>query len=456
MRRYLVLVGCLAPAVMLSAPACKKKAEGPGATASASAAVSAEAKPSSLRARMGGSLVMVGDYVVEVLLHADGIVEAALLDRAGQPVLATTEASLTARVNTHGGAGRDVKLAWDPPRARFVGNAGAGAKLASGPVKVTLTLQGKTAEGTLAMAPLVTGPRFGGRLLVVGELGAEVLATSNGNLALHLWDVKLEPVTAGAKVEALYKIGAGAVETVALHWEEPVARFEGKANLSGALAPIDLELRVDQGGRVSAGGMAGLVLNGDAHHGGVVLAVGDYSAEVVAGAGLVQAFVMDASGKAHASGDLGVTLELAGMRNFDLKWDAPSASYQAKLGVDLSQRPFKLLVESGGRAYVGGVARLKALAAAELSAKGKVEADTAGQAQAKAAAGLNIEPPSIKVTPPKLAADAKASVGTGSGAKADAKADVKAPSINVTPPSVKAGAAASAKAGTQGGFKLGI
>jgi hypothetical protein len=378
------------------------------------------------------------------------------MDRTGQPLLATTEASLTVRANTQGGAGTDVKLAWDPPRARFVGRAAGGAKLASGPVKVELALQGKTAEGTLAIAPLVTGPRFGGRLLAVGDLGAEVVAGTNGNLAAHLWDVKLEPITAGAKVEALVKLGAGAAETVALHWEEPTARFEGKANLSGALAPIELELRVDQGGRVSTGGMASLVLSGEAHHGGVVLAVGDYSAEVVAGAGLVQAFVMDASGKAHASGDLGVALDLGGMRKPELKWDAPSASYRANLGLVLGQRPFKLLIEAGGRVYVGAVANLKALAAADLSAKGKVEADTAALAQGKATAGLNIEPPSVKITPPKVAADAKASVGTGSGAKADAKADVKAPSINVTPPSVKAGAAASAKAGTKGGIKLGI
>jgi hypothetical protein len=446
---------------MLLVSACKKKAEGQGATASASAALSAETKPAaSLRARIGGSLVMLGDYVAEVLIHADGQIEAILMDRTGQPLLATTEASLSVKANTQGGAGTDVKLAWDPPRARFVGHAGGGAKLASGPVKVDLTLQGKTTQGMLAMAPLVTGPRFGGRLLAVGDLGAEVLTSTNGNLAAHLWDIKLEPITAqaGAKVEALVKLGASAAQTVALHWEEPTARFEGKANLSGALAPIDLELRVDLGGRLSTGAMAGLVLAGEAQHGGVVLAVGDYSAEVVAGAGLVEAFVMDASGKAHASGDLGVNLELAGMPALELKWDAPSACYRAKFaaGLNLSQRPFKLRIESGGRVNVGAVAKLKAAALADLSAKGKVEADTAALAQGKATAGLNIEPPSINITPPKVAADAKASVGTGSGAKADAKAGVKAPSISVNPPSVKAGAAASAKTGAKSGFKVGI
>jgi hypothetical protein len=204
--------------------------------------------------------------------------------------------------------------------------------------------------------------------------------------------------------------------------------------------------------------MAGLALAGEAHHSGVVLAVGDYSAEVVAGAGLVEAFVMDASGKAHASGDLGVRLELVGMPELELKWDAPSACYRAKLaaGLDLAQKPFKLRIESGGRVNVGAVARLKASAVADLSAKGNVEADTAALAQGKATAGLNIEPPSINITPPKLTADAKASVGTGSGAKADAKAGVKAPTVSVSPPSVKAGAAASAKTGAKTGFKLGI
>jgi hypothetical protein len=141
------------------------------------------------------------------------------------------------------------------------------------------------------------------------------------------------------------------------------------------------------------------------------------------------------------------------MPSLKLEWDGTLGCYRAKLAaaLDLALKPFKLRIESGGRVSIGAVA--KASLRVDSSAQAKV--DTEAAARGKATAGLDIEPPSIHVSPPKVAADGHASVGTGSGAKAGGKASIKAPSISVTPPSVKAGAAASAKAGAKTGFKLG-
>ena len=431
----------------------KKDAAGNPANASVS---TAEATAATVRPRVGGSVVALGDYFAEVLPHADGQIEATLTDRSGHPIADPAKMSLVAHATAKGGAETDAKLAWEPARVQFVGHTKGGAKLASGPLKLVMTLQGKTIQGLLAMVPVVDVPHFGGRLLTVGDLGAEVMAHADGTISARLWDARLEPITdkVATNVEAMVNLGAGKTDNVTLHWDEPSARFEGRANFADVVAPIDLELRTNVGGKVNMGALANMAVVGNAHHNGVVLAVGEYSAELVAGAhGLIEAFVMDAAGKAHASGNLDVHFEMSGSPAVDLKWDPVSASYRGTLATGLDLRPIKLRIESGGHAYLGALARLKAAADADLNEAVKVEANAAANAQAKANAGVTVEPPSVHITPPKISAgvDALLSAGDGARANANAKAKVQAPSISVKPPSVKAqaGANVDAKARTQ-------
>jgi hypothetical protein len=332
----------------------------------------------------------------------------------------------------------------------------------SGPLKFEMTLQGKTTQGMLPMVPVLPTPHMGGRVLAMGEISGEVMAHANGALYARLWDAHLEPVTGkvATDVEAQLQLAGGKSEKVVLQFDEPSAQFKGKADLGAIGAPIGFSLSANVGGKINTGAIAELVVAGEALHNGVVLVVGNYSAEVAAGAhGLVEAFVMDASGKVHASGDLGVHLEAAGFPSVELKWDAPSACYRANLAAGIDVRPIKLRIESAGHAYVGAIVRLKASTEADLRAAAAAEANVAEEARANAHAGIAIEPPSIHITPPKLSAGVDALLDTGSGAKANAQANVQAPSIQVKPPTVSAklGANANAKAniGASGKLNLG-
>jgi hypothetical protein len=129
-----------------------------------------------------------------------------------------------------------------------------------------------------------------------------------------------------------------------------------------------------------------------------------------------------------------VSLDLGARADKRLKltWDAPSASYRARLdaGVDLSAAPVRVAIHAGGRLHTGGCAALSAKlggnakvaanANASLKApnvKAKVDANKAVSASAKA----KVAPPKVSV---KKSASATTSTNSKSGAKASAKAGI--------------------------------
>jgi hypothetical protein len=176
-----------------------------------------------------------------------------------------------------------------------------------------------------------------------------------------------------------------------------------------------------------------------------VLAAGDYSVELVTTTPeLVQAFVMDASGKADASGELKLHLELEGAPKLALGWHAPCACYQAKVAanLDLQAKPVKLALEGDGRMHLAAMAKLKAGAEADLKAK----ADGAAKADARAKAGLRagVEAPKAKVK-----AGGKVAAGKGASARGGAAVKVKPPSVKL-----KAGTKTGGKAKAKAGFSL--
>jgi hypothetical protein len=331
--RALVAIAALGLAV-----GCKAKAEAEtGATASAEAtgAASAEATgTANVQARMGGTVIAAGDYAVEVLLHAGGAVEALVMDAKGQLVANPGDLKLSLNAAAKGGAQAKIDMKWDPVRACFVGQAGAGVELVPGSVDVSLDLAGK----------------------------------------------------------------------------------------------------------VSAGHLANVSLAVDATHGGQVVMVGDYSVELVADGGFVKAFVVDASGKAHAAGDLDLKLDIGG-KAVALAWDAASLCYKAKLdaGVSLDAKPITVKLAAGGKAFVGAVAAYKV----DLDAKAKLAAaaNLGADAKAKLGASVNVKAP-----------DVKAQLSAAEKAAADLKASVKVPAPKV---SVGASAGATAKAGTTATAKAG-
>ncbi len=300
------------------------------ASVGASAAVKASVTP-----RLGGNVVAVGDFFVEVALHRSGLVLALVFDQAGKLVNDGVKLSVNAKAK--GGANAKVELAFDPPRACFHGQADAGVELESGPLEVALEVGGKAeAKGNLALAVALPEPKFGG----------------------------------------------------------------------------------------------------------AVVAAGDFAVELVAKGPEIQAFVFDASGKAHAAGDLDLNVALGAdaKTNLKLVWDPPSLSYKARASadLDLALEPIRLELKAAGKAFVGAVASIKATADlnAKADVKAKLDADLDADAKAKLAADARLKVPSpdlkakaaaaVKVEPPKVNVDVNKSASASAKAGGDAKAGAKA------------------------------
>ncbi len=429
-----------------AAPAGSAAAE---ATLAASGTASATAKAPA--PRIGGSVVAVGDFNVEVLVHHAGQVEALVSDASGKLVTDGVKLAVTA------GAGEKVELQFAAPRARFQGKAKG--ELASGPVDVSLEVGGKALTGKLAAAVAVPEPKFGGQVLAAGAYSAELFVRPSGEVRAFVRDSAQADVKGGIDCKAKLKTAAGASEDVALSFDAPSASFVGRAKAGVELAPgpIDFSVSAGAGAQAAIGGLERVALSIDASHGGQLVAVGDFSVELVVNGKEVTAFVFDASGKAHAAGDLDLKLDIGANAGtaLALKWDAPSLSYKGKLDadLDLNVQPIRVSIAAGGKAFVGAVASLKA--AADVNAKLVASANLAADAKADVDAKLKVpdvkakvdanltKAASVKVTPPKVDVNVSKSASLGATAGGGTKTSTGA----------KAGGGAKASAGFSLGTK---
>lgn len=415
-----------------------------GAAASAEVgagtASAADAKAVLALPRIGGTVAAAGDFSVELALHENGLVEGLVSDAKGR--LISDGVKLSAAVRAKGGGTESVQLAFSAPRARFEGRAKAGVELAPGPVDATLEVAGKTQGCKVVVAAVSPEPKLGGNVLVAGAFSAELFAKANGAIDAFVRDSAGAAVTAdaGAAFKVVASAKGGAREEIGLHFDAPRACFTGKAKAGVELAPGPLELVVDAKVGAGIGRLENVALQVEAAHGGQLVAVGDFSVELVANGKQLSAFVFDASGKAHAAGDLDLKVGLGAAAGSELalKWDAPSLSYVGTVAanVDLSLQPIRLSLVAAGKAFAGAVASLDA------AAKARAKADAKLGASAKLDAGA------------KLGGDAKVTAGAKAklddAAKANASKGASA-SLKVTPPKVDVKQSASAKAG--GGAK---
>jgi len=417
----------------------KAKADASGSVAadgSARAGVATDEKASLASPRIGGTVASAGDLSVEVAVHRSGLVEVLVSDASGK--LVSEGVKLSARVQAKAGAAESLELGFVPGHARFEGHAKAGVELLAGPVDVALEAAGKKLDCKLNVAATLPEPRIGGHVLAAGAFSAEVLASPTGEVRALVSDSAGAEVTGSldAKLSATVSTRAGARETIALAFDAPRACFAGKAKAGVELGAGPLEFVVDAKVGGGIGRLEGIGLSVAASHGGQVVAVGEFSVELVAKGQALSAFVLDASGKAHAGGDLDLKLLVGAGAGTELalKWDAPSASYVGKVaaGIDLGREPIRVALVAGGKAFVGGVASLNAAAKATAQLDGKLDVGAELDAKAKLAADAKA----------KLAADAKAKLEQS--AKAAASLKVAAPKVDV---STKKSANASAKAG---------
>jgi hypothetical protein len=381
----------------------------------------------SLEAQIGGQLLTVGEHQVELKLFLNGYAEALVFDAKGKALAEPERAKVIAHCHAKGDAKKDVELGWQPPMARFAADGAADAELDPKPVDVELKLTGdKTAKGTLDGAVLLVGPELGGTLVVAGEHGIEVVADANGKVEALVHDRAGARVSgdAGAKLEVELSGADGKLHAVALAWNEASARFTGRVDAGVKLAAGPAKIGI--AGKASVK-LPKLALRGEAKHEGRVVVAGDFSVELVADGDVLVAYAFDASGAAHAKGDLDLSIKLGAGAFVKLAWDAPSLSYRAKISgeLDLATQPIVVSLEADGKAHVGASfkakGKLDANAEAKLDVpdvKGKV--DLSSKAKAKAGVKANVSAPKIKVSPPKVSV--KKSVSTGSGAKGKASA----------------------------------
>lgn len=403
------------------------------AEASAKADAGAKAEVTTqLVPQIGGNIVTVGDYAVEILLSHDGRIWVRATTQDGMLVMDPRTDRVAVTATGKGGVKRKVRLAWFKPRACFA--AQADTRLAPGPVEIELTMKGTTARAKLEGLAIAYEPVIGGSVLVAGTHGVELAVGMDGEVEAVLRDVAGAELGADAHASLEVDLAAeGKTPHVKLAWDESRASLVGRVDAGVKVAPGPVQVKLGLDGKTAIGGLSKFVLKTTATHGGRVLVAGDFAVELVAKAdGTIQAFVYDTRGKAYAQGDLDLSLAVEGAPSVKFEWDAPSLSYRAKLdaGLDLSAKPLTLTVKACcGRFGVGGVAGLSA--DARLRAKGNVDAN------AKLGTDTNA----------RASGNATAASGAAAGADAKAKASLTVPKPNVRAQAPSVTAKTSTKSG---------
>lgn len=399
---------------------CGSKDESTPASSSVTPAAEAPAATGAAEAQIGGQLVKVGDHQVELKLFLNGYAEA-LVHGLAKP----EGAKVVAHAHAKGDAEKEIGMEWQPPIARFAAEGAGDAELDAKPVDVELSLEGgKTARGTLDGAVLLVGPELGGTLAVAGDHGIEIVADADGDVEALVHDRAGARVSgdAGAKLEVELTGADGKLHAVALAWNEARARFTGRAGAGVKLAAGPAKIGLS--GKASVN-LPKLALRAEAAHQGRVVVAGDWSVELVADGDTLVAYAFDASGRAHAKGDLEISVKLGAGAFVKLAWDAPSLSYRAKIegDLDLDAQPIVVSLKAEGKAHAGASFKAKAKLDAKANAKAELEApEVDAKAKAKASAKANVKAPSVKVSAPKVSVKKSGSASAGSGAKGKASA----------------------------------
>jgi len=287
----------------------------------------------------------------------------------------------------------------------------------------------------------LVGPRIGGAVAAAGDFTVELAVHQQGLVEGLVSDASGKLVSDGVKLSALVQAKGGHQEPLELAFVPARARFEAHAKAGVELlpGPIDVTLGID--GKSLACKLNAAAVLPEPRFGGQVLAVGDFSVELVTKGPEIRAFVFDAAGTAHAAGDLDLKLAIGAgaSTNLALTWDAPSLSYMGNLAANakLQLEPVRLSLVANGKAFVGAVASFGAAAKLSANLNGKLEAEPSAKldAGAKLSAGAKAKldesaklsaakaaSASVKITPPKVNASANAGAGAkaGGGAKASA------------------------------------
>ena len=191
---------------------------------------------------IGGTLVVSGKHGVELAANADGSFEAIVRDAAGARLSGDANMKVALQID-----GKDVPLAWEPGRGRFVGRANADAKVAGKPASIAIN------GAVVARLPKVAvraQTSHGGRVITAGEYSIEIV--SKGDLVTaYAFDASGAAVGKGDLDLSLRIANGGFVK---LAFDPPSASY--RANVQGNLDAAAMTVAVRTGTYAAVGALA--------------------------------------------------------------------------------------------------------------------------------------------------------------------------------------------------------
>jgi len=219
---------------------------------------------------------------------------------------------------------------------------------------------GAPAEGAppaVAAVVPISSTRYGGTVVPVGNQTVEVIPMSDGQVVAYLNDASGNPVTAPGDVQLAVKLGSS--QPLALAWQETDLRF-GATVTNVNLAPGPVEVTLTQGGQTLTGQVAMVPVVQPPAHGGVVLAVGTYSSEIITKAdGSIVAYLNGPEGVAVADAGVQVVANVQATGGaatpVNLTFDQAQQCWvgQVGAGVTIAPGPVQVAVTTGGATAEG-------------------------------------------------------------------------------------------------------
>lgn len=306
-----------------------------GATASASAdataaaAVAARAAAAVVEPRIGGTVASAGEFSVELVVHASGLVEALVSDAHAS--LISEGVKLSASLRATGGATEKIELAFAAPRARFEGHAKAGVELTTGPADISLEVGGKVHGCRLDVAIALPEPRHGGQVIAAGDFAVELVAKGQ-EIRAFVVDAAGKAHVAG-DLKLMLDAGLRGDTAVDLKWDAPSLSYVGTAAASANLKLQPIRVSLNAAGKAFVGAVASL----------------DAEAKADANANLRAKLDTDVGAKVDTNGKVG-----AGARG---KVDAAAKANLSKAASgSVKLTPPKVDVSAGAKAETGAKA----------------------------------------------------------------------------------------------------
>lgn len=301
-------------------------------------------------ARLGGTRVLAGNMVVEVLPSADGEIVGIVSKADGE---AAEISKLVVKVQGEDGETKEVELVWDDEQNVYIGQAET--PIQQGPVHVTVEAEGQSLEADIEAVAVAPAARYGGQVVVVGDVAAEVRVDPQG--VIQVVTIGGATLDENATITVSVPTDSGEVADVPLVYNADAGAYLGSVSEGVTLAPGAVGLEISRGEELLTTRVQTVPVKQPEHEGDVVVA-GDYSVELKPTEGdAMQAWVYDAEGNAVTDANLSMQLA-AGTDAVNLVWNAETSMYVAVVppSVDVTAAPVRVRVRRGRRVHRGGIA----------------------------------------------------------------------------------------------------